>query len=102
MWRGMDRVDVTAQIKAIELLKCGMLSDLAALYENLRKPTDAASRDEPLVSLLIGVYLLARRLGLDFNKLDGAAVLTLRKEILDGSADADMEKLIKYLGRDVP
>ncbi len=93
----MDRLDVTAQIKAIELLKCELLSGLAELYEALRKPSRGGER-AALASMLINIHLLSRRLGVDFEKLSEEAVLKLRRDILEGRATADMELLIKYLG----
>ncbi len=93
----MDGLDVTTQIKAIELLKCELLSGLAELYEVLRKPARGEER-AALASLLINLYLLSRRLGVDFEKLTEEAVLKLRREILNGRAAADVELLIKYLG----
>ncbi len=93
----MERFDVTTRIKAIELLKCNLLSDLAALYEDLRKPARGLE-SERLASLLINIYLLGRRLGVDFEKLNEEAVLKLRREILNGEAAADTELLIKFLG----
>jgi hypothetical protein len=93
----MDSLDITTQIKAIERLKCELLTDLAALYESLRTPA-RADGDEALAALLINVYLLARRLGLSFEKLNEEAVYKLRREILDG-AGAEKELLIKFLGR---
>jgi hypothetical protein len=93
----MDSLDITTQIKAIERLKCELLSDLAALYESLRTPA-RVDGNEALASLLINVYLLARRLGLNFEKLNEEAVYKLRREILNGTG-AEKEQLIKFLGR---
>jgi hypothetical protein len=92
----MDSLDITTQIKAIERLKCELLTDLAALYESLRTPA-RVDGNESLASLLINVYLLARRLGLNFEKLNEEAVYKLRREILNG-AGAEKEQLIKFLG----
>jgi hypothetical protein len=92
----MERLDVTTQIKAIERLKCDLLTDLAALYESLRTPAHKGGY-ETLAALLINLYLLSRRLGLDFDKLNEEAILKLRREIIEGAA-GDKELLIKFLG----
>jgi hypothetical protein len=89
-------IDITAQIKIIESLKCALLSDIAALYENMRVPAKQNERDENLAALLIHTYLLAGRLGLKYDQLDEQARQRLKREAMAQSTHPDISALLKY------
>lgn len=97
----MPEMDITAHIKAIETLKCALLTDLAALYESMRKPSRPEERDEPLADMLVTLYLLSRRLGVNFSQLDGLAIQRLRLHALDETRPraftAETQALLQYL-----
>lgn len=92
-------MDITANIKAIEALKCALLTDMAALYEAMRKPARPEDRDEPLADMLVTVYLLAGKLGLNHEALDELAIQRLRREDLGDDRAAETRALLKHIGR---
>lgn len=98
-----DELDVAGNIKVIEWLKTELLGAVTALYRVLLKGT-RASQDtilDCLAGIIILVYLLSRRLGLDFSSVDMKTQNKLRSGILEEDeiekAHGDLSNLLNYM-----
>lgn len=96
----MAEVDITAQIKLIESLKCALLADVSSLYEHMRVPAKHDERDECLARLVTHTYLLAGRLGLSCQQLDKKVLAGLKQEALKQDS-GDIGALLKYWSQKV-
>lgn len=61
--------DLTRNVRAIEHLKAELAAGLAGLYRAMLKGQDEATV-EAMAALVMGVYLLARRMGVSPSRLD--------------------------------
>jgi hypothetical protein len=95
---GVGLVDITAQIKIIESLKCALLNDIAGLYEFMRVPGD--ERDGHLAALLTHTYLLAGRLGITYGELDEQVRQRLRLEAMAQEGNMDVQALLKHFSNE--
>ena len=93
----MPDLDITSHIKAIEVLKCALLSDVSSLFNYLRVFSREDERDETMAQMLVHLYLLAKRLGLTYSQLDALAVSLLRNEILEEGATMEKQALLKHI-----
>jgi len=64
-------MDVARRAKLIEWLKTEMLDETARLFRGLWEGRQASIVDA-LAGLIVNSYLLARRLGIPYQELDGA------------------------------
>jgi hypothetical protein len=93
-------VDITGNIKVIELLKTQMLTNLAELYESMNKTVvDNDNRQKVLANIAIVNYILASRLGIDYNTLDSKIINRLKIGVLEehNSMHEDIEILLKHM-----
>ena len=61
---------IARQLRLIEWLKAELVATVGQLYKALVKNSETAIVDA-LANLVIGCYLLGKRLGISFAKLDG-------------------------------
>ncbi|PKM80420.1 MAG: hypothetical protein CVU89_13735 [Firmicutes bacterium HGW-Firmicutes-14] len=62
-------VDITRNIRVIEWLKTELVGTVAALFKAMMKNSEEAIEDA-LASMVVTVYVMARRLGISFARLD--------------------------------
>jgi len=84
---------ITKNLRVVEWLKGDLLQSVAALFKAM-----ARGREEALIDALAGVvvtaYVLARRLGFTFSRLDAAVESKLRRNI---DQDHEVEKWYRDL-----
>lgn len=94
--------DILRRLRFIEWLKAELAAHLAALLHALAKNSERAIA-EALAGLVVTSYVLARRLGLDFEKLDSEIGAWLaRYSAKEHDVDkwtADYAELERYLNR---
>jgi hypothetical protein len=73
-------IDIARNIRAIEWVKAEMVDGMAALFKALIKNSEEAIVDA-LAAIIIGCYLLARRLGLNLNKIERRIEHKIQSEI---------------------
>lgn len=76
-------LDISKNIRTIEWLKSELVSGVSSLFKAMLKANDETIL-ESLSSIIIGCYVLARRLGLPFNRLDLRVSDTVRQNISNG------------------
>lgn len=105
MIQGDNNIDVTKNIKMIEWLKSELLTTIASLYELLVK--GAKGSQEALVDVLANIilvtYLLARRLGVNFARIDMKIADKIKLGVLESHKIeewyGDLSDLKQYLHR---
>jgi len=76
--------DVTGNIRVIETLKNQLLRNISMLYDNMLKaPADDQGRAEMLADIILTVYLLSSRLGIDPKDMEERIMQRLRLGLLD-------------------
>ncbi|HHY45895.1 MAG TPA: hypothetical protein GX506_01170 [Firmicutes bacterium] len=75
-------IDIAREIKAIEWLKTELLGSLASLYQAMARNNEELTA-ESLSNIVVGAYLLGRRLGVSFQALDAK---------VEGKVRANLEK----------
>lgn len=98
-------VDITKNIKVIEWLKSEILSAVAALFELLVKGVNN-SQDailDVIANIILVTYLLGKRLGFTFEKIDQKLESKVRLGIVEEHKIenwyGDLSKLLDYLKR---
>lgn len=80
-----DDVDITKNIRIIEWLKSELLSSVATLYELLIH--EAQRTQEALIDVMANIilvtYLLAKRLGVPFQKIDAKVKDKVKLKIVE-------------------
>ena len=61
--------DLARDLRVVEYLKADLASGLAAVYRSMARGNDEAV-GEALAALVVGAYLLARRVGISPSRLD--------------------------------
>ena len=89
----MAEIDITKNIRLIELLKSDMLSQTAGLFEELLRPGPLQPREERLSKLIVSSYLLSARIGSSYEQLDEKIADDLRLLLLDHRAAWDKEDI---------
>lgn len=94
-------VDIARNIRVIEWLKTELIGTVAALFKGMVKSSDEAIEDA-LASMVVTVYVLARRLGVSFAQLDVRIESKVKNAIRDKHEVedwyGDLTALLKYLG----
>ncbi|MDR2649599.1 MAG: MazG-like family protein [Clostridiales bacterium] len=96
----MAEIDITKNIRLIELLKSDILSQLAGLYEELLRPGPLSRREERLSRLIISCYVLSKRISGSYEQLDEKIADNIRLILLDDKAAGDKEdfsELLKHI-----
>lgn len=65
----VSRVDIARNIKTIEWLKTELIGGLSSLFKGMLKNSDELIADS-LANIVVGCYLLGKRLGLPYGALD--------------------------------
>ena len=73
-------IDIARNIRAIEWLKAEIIDGIASLMKALLKNGEDAIVDA-LAAIVISCYLLGRRLGFGFNRVDERVMQKLESEI---------------------
>lgn len=98
-------VDITKNIKVIEWLKSEILSAVAALFELLVKGVNNSQEAilDVIANIILVTYLLGRRLGFTFEKIDQKLESKARLGIVEEHKIekwyGDLSKLLEYLKR---
>lgn len=100
-----DNIDITRNIKVIEWLKSELLTALASLYEILAKGVKN-SQDavlDILANIILVTYLLGKRLGVSFEKIDSKVENKLKLGIVEEHNIekwyGDLNSLLEYFKR---
>ena len=73
--------DIAQSIKAIEVLKSRLLSEVACLYENMTMAQiDTEKREDILSEIVILSYLLSDKLGVSHDDLDERIISKLKQD----------------------
>ena len=89
----MAEIDITKNIRLIELLKSDMLTQMAGLYEELLRPGPLSRREEQLSKLIISSYLLSERIGGSYEQLNEEIADHLRLMLLDDKTLFDKDEI---------
>jgi len=91
---------IAKNIKVIEWLKADILASLSAVFKGMAKGSEEKILDA-LASLIITTYVLGRRLGITFARLDFKIQSKLRKNIEEDHEVerwyGDLTELLHYL-----
>lgn len=94
-------VDIARNIRVIEWLKTELISTVAALFKAMVKNSEEAIEDA-LASMVVTVYVLARRVGVSFAQLDVRIESKIKNAISEKHEVedwyGDLTALLKYLG----
>lgn len=93
-------VDIARNIKVIEWLKNELIGTVSALFKAMLKNSEEAIEDA-LASMVVTIYVLARRLGINFSQLDVKVESKVRNGIKEKHEIedwyGDLTALLKYL-----
>ncbi len=98
-------IDITKNIKVIEWLKSELLTSVASLFDILAK--GAKNSQEAVLDILANIilvaYILAKRLGYTFEKLDSKIESKIKLEVVEEHKIekwfGDLSGLLDYLKR---
>lgn len=99
-----NQLDITKNIKMIEILKTQLLSGVSDLYCNLASTSkNNSERLEIFADLIIINYILANKLGISHQALDlkinkKLKILALEK---DNNFNLDAKELLKYFNNKI-
>lgn len=93
-------VDIARNIKVIEWLKTELVGTVSALFRAMLKNSQDAIEDA-LASMVVTIYVLARRLGVNFAQLDVRVESKVRNGIQEKHEIedwyGDLTALLKYI-----
>lgn len=96
-------LDIARNIKVIEWLKTELVGTVAALFKAMMKNSQEAIEDA-LASMIMSIYVLARRLGIGFAQLDTRVESKVRSGIKEKHEIedwyGDLTALLKYINSD--
>ncbi len=97
-------MNIAANVRAIDIVKSELLSEIAKLYRTLSEYEDAPIYDEvleELASINAMSYILAKRLGMEFECVDDKMLMLLSTAVQNGHEleveFSDMSKLADYV-----
>lgn len=97
---GNQEGGIAKNIKVIEWLKADLITSVSALFKSMIRGSEEMLLDA-LSSLIITCYVLGRRLGLNFSRLDVKVEAKLRQGIEEGHEVerwyGDLSSLLSYL-----
>ncbi len=76
--------DIAKNIKMIEFYKTELLSSLSFLYGAMFKGKNGDDITDALTGMVMTVYLLSRRLGMDYSDLDKHMLDKIHLQIIEG------------------
>ncbi len=94
-------IDIARNIRVIEWLKSELIGTMAALYKAMIKNSEEAIEDA-MASMIITIYVMARRLGIGFAQLDITVESKLGRAIKEKHEVedwyGDLTALLRYRG----
>ena len=97
---GSQEGGIAKNIKVIEWLKADLITSVSALFRSMLKSSEDHLLDA-LASLLVTCYVLGRRLGINFSRLDLRVEAKLRQGIDEDHElerwYGDLSALLNYL-----
>ncbi|OPY58698.1 MAG: MazG-like family protein [Pelotomaculum sp. PtaU1.Bin035] len=100
MITGGQEGGIAKNIKVIEWLKADLITTISALFKSMLRGSEELILDA-LASLVITCYILGRRLGINFSRLDLKVEVKLRQSIDEGHEVerwyGDISTLLNYL-----
>lgn len=105
MIQGDNNIDVTKNVKMIEWLKSELLTTIASLYELLVKGAKGSQEAiiDVLANIILVTYLIARRLGINFARIDMKIADKIKLGVLENHKIeewyGDLSDLKQYLQR---
>lgn len=94
-----QRLDITRNIRVMEWLKTELVGTVSALFKAMLKNSEEAIEDA-LASTVVTVYVMARRMGINFAQLDITVESKLRNAIKEKHEVedwyGDLTALLKY------
>lgn len=96
-----EQLDITKNIKMIEILKCQILNGVADLHTSLINSVDNAQRTEIFADLVILIYILSNRLGIASNELENKIIKKLKIGVLDenNNFNEDIKEILRYFNK---
>ncbi len=95
-------VQFAKSVKVIDWLKTEILDQIANLFKGIHYANQHVIIDS-LSSLIVSIYVLARRMGFSYRELDQAVVEKLREHVRDGHQleewYGDLSTLEEYLNK---
>lgn len=95
-------VDITGNIKIIEMLKVKLLTCISELYESMNQTTpDTEYRSQILANICIINYILASRIGVNYKNLDSKIISRLKVGILEENNNLyeDIKLLLNHMNK---
>lgn len=80
MFPGSTEPGVAKNIKIVEWLKADLITSVSALYKGILRGSEEKFLDA-LSGIIVTCYVLGRRIGLSFSKIDTAVEAKLRQGI---------------------
>jgi hypothetical protein len=95
-------IQFAKSIKVVEWLKTEMIDQIAHLYKGIHHANQLVTIDS-LSSLIVSIYVLARRIGFTFRELDQAVVQKLKEHTKEGHQleqwYGDLSSLEEYMNK---
>jgi hypothetical protein len=95
-------IQFAKSIKVVEWLKTEIIDQIAHLYKGIHHANQLVIIDS-LSSLIVSIYVLARRIGFTFHELDQAVVQKLKEHTKEGHQleqwYGDLSSLEEYMNK---
>lgn len=95
-------MQIAKNLKVLEWLKSEILDQVAGLYRHLMHSKHDSALD-CLASLIVAVFVMARRIGFSFRELENAVSRKLREHVRDGHQMeewyGDLSALDEYINK---
>lgn len=100
MFPGGSEPDFAKNIKAVDWLKADLLTSISVLYKSILRGNEDRLLDS-LAGTIVSAYILARRLGFTYSKIDLEVESKLRQGVEDSHEleqwFGDLTMLLTYL-----
>lgn len=93
-----EQIDITKNIKMIEILKCQILNSVADLHTSLINYDEQEERKEIFADLTILTYILSNRLGISPKELETKIIKKLKLGVLDekDNFNEDIKEILRH------
>jgi len=100
MFPGNNESEIAKNIRVVEWLKADLLTSVSALFKSMLRGSEERLLDA-LSGIIVTCYVLGRRLGFTFSKIDVAVESKLRQGVEDSHEVekwfGDLTMLLTYL-----
>ncbi|MHB8916867.1 MAG: MazG-like family protein [Desulfocucumaceae bacterium] len=100
MFPGGSEPDIAKNIRIVEWLKADLITSLSALYKGMLRGSEERLL-EALSGIIVTCYVLGRRLGFSFSRIDVAVEAKLRQGVEESHEVekwyGDLSMLLAYL-----